>query len=151
VARPKKHARLGELLVAAGLITEEQLQNVLRDQAASGRLLGDILVDRGYASESDVAKAVGQQLGVPFVDLDTYEPAPDARELVPEVVARAHEVVPLFAMDGRLNVALADPLNIQTLDLLRREWQVSDADRQALAPVGCAWWDGARAGGSAWR
>lgn len=117
----KKHSRLGELLLASNLITEEQLRTALQEQATSRRLLGEILVDRGYVSDVDIAKCLSEQLGVPFVDLDTYQVDPEVVGLVPEATARAYEVMPLFAIEGKLSVAISDPLDIRALDVLHQE------------------------------
>ena len=102
--------RLGEIMVAAGAITAEQLGEALDAQANSrGRLLGEILVERGTASEGDITQVVASQLHVPWVRLD--------RELIQEVSSPPidknsclkHACFPVRVTDDRLFLAMADP------------------------------------------
>ncbi|HZU71346.1 MAG TPA: GspE/PulE family protein [Acidimicrobiales bacterium] len=91
--------RLGELLVNSHLITSDQLANALMSQAASGRRLGQLLVEEGIIGEADLLGVLADQMGLDLVDLGRNSPDKDAIAVVPESVARSHHVVP-FTLDG---------------------------------------------------
>ena len=101
--------RLGELLVAAKLITPAQLSEALLQQAASGKRIGSALVDAGILDEADLARVLSTQLDVPLADLSQVTPSAEAIELLTESVARAQSAVPLALEEGSLKVAVADP------------------------------------------
>ena len=69
--KPKKggYLRLGDLLISAGLITEEQLQEGLRLQKGTGKRLGTVLQENGFITESELIEALQMQLGIEFIDL----------------------------------------------------------------------------------
>ena len=92
---------LGELLVSSQLITHDQLAEALIQQSTSGKRIGTILVELGAIGERDLAKALSTQLHVPLVDLSQQTPTPEAIELLPESVARAHLAVPIVVDDSR--------------------------------------------------
>jgi len=111
---------LGELLLEAGLITQEQLDEALKEEARGGKRIGEILVDLGYLTESDIYGAVGEQLGVPYVSLSYYSVDPDVIDTVPEQVARQHKIIPLFKVRDSLTLGMADPLNLAVIDQIVR-------------------------------
>jgi type IV pilus assembly protein PilB len=111
---------LGQRLIEAGLITDTQLQNALREQARTREYLGRILIRLGYVSEEAVAAALAAQARVKYVDLGQYTPQPEATKLVPENFARQHHLVPLSYVGKVLVVAMANPLDIIMIDELRR-------------------------------
>ena len=110
---------LGELLVGAGLVTEEEVLTALRGQRASGLPLGHYLVRSGMLAEDQLVRVLSQQLDVPVVDLDAITPHEDALQKVSAAVARANAVVP-YRLEGRvLTVATADPTRDEVADELR--------------------------------
>ncbi len=111
---------MGELLLEAGLITQEQLDEALKEEARGGKRIGEILVDLGYLTESDIYGAVGEQLGVPYVSLSYYSVDPDVIDTVPEQVARQHKIIPLFKVRDSLTLGMADPLNLAVIDQIVR-------------------------------
>ena len=115
-----KRKLLGEILIDEGLISEEQLKAGLEKQKREkGLKIGEALVALGVVTEEDVAKAIWQQRQIPYVDLDSYALDPSVIELVPEKVARAYTALPLFKIGNALTVAMADPLNLIAVDDLR--------------------------------
>lgn len=110
---------LGEFLVEQGDITREQLEQALRIQRTSGGDLGRILIDNQWATPAQVAKARAQELGVVYVDLNTYTIDPSAVNVVPERIARQHKVVPILKDGNVLTVAMADVNNVLAFDDLR--------------------------------
>lgn len=111
--------QLGELLLNSGLITSQQLQAALAMQKTSGLRLGEVLVGLGYTTEAAVARAVAQQLQIPFLpDHELQVDFPAAR-LLPPAVARRKQILPLGERMGRLLLAMADPLDVFTVDEVR--------------------------------
>jgi hypothetical protein len=110
---------LGELLVGAGLVSEEQVLAALRAQRGSGMPLGLYLVRSGILSETELISVLSQQLEVPIVDLDSMSLHDDAVKKVPPEYARANLIIP-FRMEARtLLIATADPTREEVLDHLR--------------------------------
>jgi type IV pilus assembly protein PilB len=115
-----RRRRLGEILVAAGLITPEQLTEGLTLQKQAAKRIGAVLVDLGYITESDVYGALGDQLGVPYVSLSFYSVDPNVISLIGEQFARQHKVIPLFRIGNSLTLGMADPLNLGVIDQVVR-------------------------------
>jgi type IV pilus assembly protein PilB len=120
--RPQKssagHRKLGEFLLEARVITSAQLAKGLdRINEADGRhsRLGEALVDLGFASEPDIAQALGAQLGLPYTDFDSALVEPDALDLINENFATKHKVIPLRLTKNALTIAIADPLDYETI------------------------------------
>ena len=112
--------RLGDLLVEAGAITQEQLSNALAEQKKSGQRLGAFLVSKGWITESKLMEALSLLLKFPLVSLSRYRPSPEALRKIPQNVALRLQVIPLnIEEDGSLRIATADPLDIMALDELR--------------------------------
>ena len=111
--------RLGERLLAGGLITEEQLQHALEMQPPSSRPLGRILVELGILDEDRLDAALSTHLDVPVVDLRREPVDADVAQLVPEEFARRHVLLPIRRDDGHLAVAMADPSNLLVVNDLR--------------------------------
>ncbi len=110
---------LGNLLVAAAIVTQDQIDAALAEQAGSGKPLGRVLVERGQLSEVDLARALAAELGLEFVDLAEYPVDRAAIGLIPEPVARRYRALPVGWAEGRLVVAMADPTNVFALDDIR--------------------------------
>ena len=112
--------RLGEMLVAAGVIDDVKLNDALEIQKATGGQLGKILVELKYATQASILAILAEQIGIPFVDLVQTRPDPTAVAVVPRELAQRYSLMP-FGFDDRdrLVVAMADPQNVLALDDLR--------------------------------
>jgi type IV pilus assembly protein PilB len=113
--------RLGEILVADNILTEEQLASAVRLQNGSDRSLGDLLVDCGYASPEDVAQGLSRQFGIPYYELDdAFRLEPEEVNLIPEAAARRFCLVPVRKGGGEtMTVVMKDPLDLDALDTVR--------------------------------
>jgi type IV pilus assembly protein PilB len=112
--------RLGHLLLRAGIIEDRQLDDALEVHRATGRPLGRVLVELGYATQSDLLAVVARQMGLAYVDFSLRHPEPDAVAVVPRELAVRYNLMPVqIDDDGRLIVAMADPQNLLALDDLR--------------------------------
>ncbi|MDZ7372336.1 MAG: type II secretion system ATPase GspE [candidate division KSB1 bacterium] len=116
----KKNVLLGDFLVEQGLITEEQLRKALAYQQKAGKLLGRSLIELGFIGEEELIKALSEQLGVQYVSLKNYRIDPEVVKLVPEELARNYRLIPLFAIEKTLTVAMANPLDVVAIDALSR-------------------------------
>lgn len=111
--------QLGEVLLAAGLITPEQLRSALDNQRSSRLRLGEVLVGLGYVTEADVARAVAGQLGIPFIPDHELQVDFHVARLLPPHVARRKLVLPVAEQLGKLVLAMSDPLDVVTIDEVR--------------------------------
>ena len=119
-----KREGIGELLVESGELTREQLNQALekhREKLQKGGrgLLGQTLVDLGFASEDVVTKAIAQQANVDHVSLNSYEVDSTAAAMLDPDTARRYNALPIGYENGRLVVAMMHPNDIVTIDDLR--------------------------------
>lgn len=104
--------RLGDMLIELNYITEDELKEALKIQRETGGKIGEILTDRGFITEDDLLQALEVQLGTPRVYLDMLTVNKEAVKLIPEVLSRKYNVLPVQVIDGKLLVLMNDPLNI---------------------------------------
>ena len=114
----RKKVKLGELLVSKNVITTQQLEIALKEQKVRDLMLGETVVELGFASQSEINEALCERLGIDFVDMRTVEVAEDVLSLLDESFMRKNVLVPLGfeESDGSLKVAMADPTNIYAMD-----------------------------------
>jgi type IV pilus assembly protein PilB len=129
--------RLGELLVRAGHATQEHVDQALELQPVLRKRLGEVLVEKRWTTPRAVAEALAMQHGLEFVDLTQIAVDQRAAELVQEGFAHRHQALPVRFLDGdNVQVAVADPGNLQTTDELRlalgRNCTFAVADAAAL-------------------
>ncbi|THB69595.1 MAG: general secretion pathway protein GspE [Desulfovibrio sp.] len=117
----KVRKRLGEMLVEAGLVTDEVMQECLIEQKETKMKLGKILVSRGLLKEDDILSTVSQQLRVRRFNREELPPDPEMRALVPEPFARNHSLVPLLKRGSLIWVAMLDPTDITAIDAIVRQ------------------------------
>lgn len=111
---------LGKQLLKDGKITKEQLQQAIERQKATGKMIGETLVELGFTTEKDVALALSSQLGIGFIDLETYKVDKKTLSFFTEEMARQYSFMPLFKIGDTITVAMEDPLNVGIVDKLRR-------------------------------
>lgn len=108
--------RLGDLLVADGLITPEQLQQALQEQKGSNEKLGSILVRLGMLHEDQYIGFLSRQYGIPSITLSQLDIDPEVVKLIPVQIAKKYEVLPIKRSGNTLTMAMADPTNVFALD-----------------------------------
>ena len=113
--------RLGELLVEAGLLSNEKLNEALGAQKTTGKRLGQQLVDMSAITEEEMAFALAMQLKIPYVDLKNFEIPSKVIETIPEEISRKFLCVPISLKNSVLDVAMADPLATEHKPLLVRD------------------------------
>src|SRR3954454_5573370 len=119
VTEPNYPTRVGDLLVARGLATDEEVREALEEQERTGSRVGDILVHAGIVREAELVAILAEQFQLPLVDLSEYEPDPAALELIPEPLARHLRAVPIAVDETTLYLAIADVLDDDTVAALR--------------------------------
>ncbi|MFN8167199.1 MAG: ATPase, T2SS/T4P/T4SS family [Candidatus Nanopelagicales bacterium] len=108
--------QLGDILLAGGLVTPDQLTVAMGEQQRLGRSLGRVLVDQGVLTESQLVESLAAQIGMRFVDLSEVQVDGSALARVPGHVARRHTAIPIGFEEGKLVVAMADPANVFAID-----------------------------------
>lgn len=108
--------RLGDILIAAGLLTEQQLQKALTMQKMTKERLGEILVNENFVTEQDIVQILSQQLKIPYVDLSIYPLELKAAVCIPDHMAYKHHILPIKKEEGKITLAMADPLNLLAIE-----------------------------------
>jgi type IV pilus assembly protein PilB len=108
--------RLGDLLVAEGLITEGQLRQALSDQKGKTDKLGTVLVGLGFITEEQLIGFLSRQYGIPSITLGNLDIDAETLRLVPPHIAKKYEVLPVKRIGGTLTLAMSDPTNVFALD-----------------------------------
>jgi len=118
----ERRRKLGDILLERGLISTESIERVLAQQKREYKRFGEILRDMRLVPESDLVKALAEQLHVEIFDLTNYEPDETVSKMIPEDVARRTRSVPIETIENGevLKVAVLDPLDIAKLDDLKR-------------------------------
>ena len=123
------YMRLGDLLVASGTITGQQLERALALQKETKQRLGDALIQNGFITEAQLIDALRVQLGVDFVDLTAISIPVELAQYVPRNIAKKYCVVPVKLVQDTLYLAMSDPL-----DFVAQE-QVKAASRKKVIPM----------------
>ncbi len=108
--------QLGEVLVERGIINHEQLKLCLQIQKEQGGLLGEIFVDRQFATEIDIAQAITSQYGFPYLPLASYDIDQEIGKSVPEAVCRKYGLIPIDRIGDHLTLAMSNPLNATAVE-----------------------------------
>jgi general secretion pathway protein E len=116
---PRRPARLGEMLLERRQIEQEDLDRALEIQRERGDKLGKILVDLGFIAMRDVLAAISEQLDIPLAALDSPPPsAPEIDGLSPRFMRQCH-FIPVALDDSAVTLAMADPLDFETISAVR--------------------------------
>jgi type IV pilus assembly protein PilB len=118
-----RNIRIGDYLVEQKLITAEQLDQVLTAQKESqgSKRFGEMVVELGFITEINLAKALAAKLRVPYVDLSNQEIDEDAVRKIPESLAKKHTVIAINIQGRRLTVATDDPINFNILEDIKMQ------------------------------
>lgn len=113
---------LGQLLLAKGLIQQEQLERALDEQKRSGhqKLLGEVLVEMRFCSEDQITESLAQAYGVPYARISPKIADPKVIQVLPKEFLEKHQVLPLYLVEGILTVAVPEPANVFLLEEIER-------------------------------
>lgn len=113
-------ARIGDLLLRDGAVTQDQLEEALGKQKSSGKLLGEVMVEAGLINSGQLVYTLAESLGVKGVQLRHGLMDPALLKLIGQEEAERLRVMPLFKVHGTITVAMAEPQSLPTIDRLRQ-------------------------------
>lgn len=116
--------RIGEILVEKGVINKSQLETALKEQKKPGhenKKIGNFLIELGYVTEIDIANALGTQFNLPVMRIGDLRIKTEVLEMIPEMLAKKFNIIPLFKVGDELTVAITDPTDIHLLDIAASE------------------------------
>ena len=108
--------RLGDILVEAGVISLQQLQEALSKQKTLGKRLGKVLVDTGLTTEDSIATTLATQMNIPYLNLNETTITPEVLTTIPDGIVRSHNLLPVKLEGNRLQITMADPLDVFIID-----------------------------------
>ena len=123
------YPRIGDLLLSAGVITQEQMNHALQQQKTTKRRLGQELIEEKVITEQQLIDVLQMQLGLEFVDLSVNIPETPLADLVPRSIAQKYNVVPVRLRANTLYLAMSDPLNFVAIE------EVKTASRKRVVPM----------------
>jgi type IV pilus assembly protein PilB len=124
--------KLGDILLKAEIISEEQLEKALELHQQKGIRVGKALIQLGYTTQESLIKALSEQLGIPYISLSSYQIEPSIISLIPENLARTHKLIPLFKIGNTLTVGMVDPLDVFAID------EISMKSKLEIEPTICS-------------
>ena len=113
--------QLKAFLLETHLITEKKFEKAVKEADESGRKIGDILVAENVVSYEQLLQVEAYILGIPFVNLEKEKVEPDVLKIIPEPIARTHNIVAFRRKGNNLEVAMLDPEDLQTIDFIRKK------------------------------
>ena len=108
--------KIGEILLKAELISNDQLHQALQEQKRTGERLGSLLVKMGFLAEDEILSCLSKQFGVPAIDLETFQIELSVLETIPVKTAKKYTVIPISRVGGTLTLAMADPSDIFAIE-----------------------------------
>ena len=114
--------QLGQLLLARGVVAQEQIDKALAEQREKGhrKLLGELLIEMGYCTENQIASALAEAYGVPYAQVSPKICDAKVVEILPREFLEGHVVLPLFKVHNTLTVAVSEPSNVFLIDEIER-------------------------------
>ncbi|MCP3991739.1 MAG: Flp pilus assembly complex ATPase component [Actinomycetia bacterium] len=126
--------RLGEILVDAGVLTDDQVQSAVAEQQSSGRKLGEVLLESRLVTTAQLVRALAEQFGLEFIDLNERPLDVELAHQVSQALCRRHRGLPVYRRDGEVLVAMANPADVLALDDFRGA--IRAPIRPVMAPPG---------------
>ncbi|MBQ4300629.1 MAG: Flp pilus assembly complex ATPase component TadA [Lachnospiraceae bacterium] len=123
------YRRLGELLIAAGTINEEQLNRALEIQKETKDRLGTVLIENNIITEDQLIESLQMQLGIEYVDLTRVKIPIELASAVPKTIAKQYGVVPVQIVRDEIYLAMSDPLNFYAIE------EVKKSARKKVVPM----------------
>lgn len=117
-----KRLSLGQLLEQKGIVTADQINEILSEQQQGGhkKLLGELLIEKGICTENQIAAALAEADGVPYAQINPRLCDPAVMELLPREFLEEHIVLPLFKVRNKLTIAFSEPANLFLIDEVKR-------------------------------
>src|SRR6266540_6695783 len=125
--------RIGQVLVDLGFVDDDQLWDILEESKNTSQFTGQIAVARGLITEEQLLQALAEQNGLKVINLEEVKPQAEALALVPETMASVYKILPISLKEKVLTIAIGDPNNLTAIDDLRNLLNVSEV-QALLAP-----------------
>lgn len=119
----ERNQSLGKALVSKGHLSQERLDDALKEQQRTGQKLGQILLSNNYVTETQIARVLALQQGLPFVDLAKHKIPPELARILGEMQTRKYRAVVLEDRKDTYLIALSDPTNLSAQDALSAQLQ----------------------------
>ena len=113
--------RLKAFLLDTGLVNEKQFSKAFRKAQKNKQKVGDVLVGEGVVSQEELIKLEAYILGIPFVDLEKEKIPPEVLRIVPEPIARSHNIIAFRKRGNNLEVAMLDPEDLRTIEFIKKK------------------------------
>jgi type IV pilus assembly protein PilB len=126
--------RIGQVLVDLGFIDEDQLWEILDEAKNTNQLTGQVAVARGLITEEQLLGGLAEQHGLKVLNIEEMKPTPEALQMVPETMATVYKIVPLSLRDRVLTIAMGDPSNLAAIDDLRNLLGIPEVVVQLASP-----------------
>ncbi|MGH7938803.1 MAG: GspE/PulE family protein, partial [Chthoniobacterales bacterium] len=111
--------RVADLFIDQGLMDRAQADDVLLETTENGKAIDRAMFDNGIVDEAQFYQTIADALGTEVVNLEQIEISPPLLKLIPAGLARLHRALPIGLQDNAIRIALADPLDTQTIEDLR--------------------------------
>lgn len=115
----RKKIRIGDLLVEAGAITQDELEQALEKQKEAGGRLGNVIMDMGFISQDLLITVLTAQMGIDYCEIKAVKIEDDILELVPEAMVQKYRAVPIGYDENNpniLKIAMVDPMDLNAID-----------------------------------
>ena len=113
--------QLKAFMLDANLITETQFENALKKAEKTQQKVGDVLISEGLIPQEDLTKLEAYILGIPFVNLEKEMISPEILKIIPEPIARSHNIIAFRKKGINLEVAMLDPEDLRTIEFIRKK------------------------------
>ena len=117
----KKSRGIEDVLHEKGLLNEDQLSAVKFEHVNSGKPISDVIKERGYVTDKDYVEAFGEVYNIAFVDLKEAPISDEVFGIVPIQTLKKYRIVPFKIEEDRIHLAMADPLDLQTIEFVERK------------------------------
>jgi type IV pilus assembly protein PilB len=117
MSKQKRH--LGEVIYRLGFVGKAELTDAIKTAQLKGRKLGELLLESGLINEDQLTEAMAKQHDMPYVDLEKIQISGDTLKLIPKELMQKYNVLPLGEKNGRLQVLITDPMDLDMMDTLR--------------------------------
>ena len=111
--------RIKAVLLEKKLITSEKLDEAIKEQAKTHRRLGKILVKKQFVNEENLMLILGEELGLPVINVKRFRPDPELTSLISESISRRYHILPISKIGKMLTIAMSDPLDVLALDAIK--------------------------------
>ena len=113
--------QLKAFLSDAGLVTEAQFDQAQKKAQKTKQKIGDVLISEDFITQGELIKLEAYILGIPFINLEKEKLTPETLKIIPEPIARSHNIVAFRKTGGNLEVAMLDPEDLKTIEFIKKK------------------------------